>query len=110
VCWRLEKADNDRLSGLIRLHDLMQQRGEDGRPMLLVFDGCQEFQRTLPLLVADPKRPEDIDSSGEDHIYDESRYAAMSSIVKHPTRAKAHEHLPQHRGKKRPWTILRMGL
>lgn len=50
----------------------------DGRPMLYVFSTCTEIIRTLPALQHDPDRPEDVDSTGEDHAPDELRYACMS--------------------------------
>jgi transposase len=36
-----------------------------------------DFIRTIPLLVYDEKRPEDVDTDQEDHIYDEARYGIM---------------------------------
>lgn len=110
VGWRMERADNDRLNGLVRLHDLMQQRGEDGRPMLLVFEGCYEFRRTIPLLVASQTRPEDIDTDGEDHIYDESRYAAMSTWAKNPQLIRTRERLPAASVREEAYDPLRMGM
>lgn len=108
--WRLEKADNDRLNGLARLHDLMTQRAEDGRPMLLVYEGCQAFRRTIPLLVADPKRPEDIDTAGEDHIYDESRYACLSPWAKNPGLVRTRERILPAQGRREEQDPLRVGL
>jgi hypothetical protein len=37
-----------------------------------------DFLRTLPALQHDPDRPEDLDTGGEDHVADETRYACMS--------------------------------
>ena len=88
VGWTMEKANNDRISGLIALHDHMKLKAEDGRPMLLVFEHCHAFIRTIPELIADEKRPEDIDTTGEDHVYDESRYAIMSRQSKQVVRVK----------------------
>lgn len=47
--------------------------------MLQVFDTCRHFIRTLPSLVYDEKRVEDIDTDQEDHIYDECRYVLMEN-------------------------------
>ena len=55
---------------------------ENGYPMLYVFRNCRAFIRTLPLLQYDDQRPEDLDSSGEDHIADETRYFLMSRPIK----------------------------
>ena len=46
--------------------------------MLYVFDTCREFIRTVPVLPHDPDRPEDLDTTAEDHIADEARYACLS--------------------------------
>lgn len=53
-------------------------KGEDGKPMLYVFATCTHLIRTLPTLQHDPLRPEDVDTEGEDHAPDETRYACMS--------------------------------
>ena len=53
--------------------------GADGKPMLYVFETCRDFFiRTVPILQHDPDRPEDLDTSAEDHIADETRYACLS--------------------------------
>lgn len=80
--WNVIRANNDRINGLSRVHDLMKTTGDDGRPFLLVFDTCRAFIRTIPVLVVDENNPEDIDTDSEDHVYDETRYAAMSSFTK----------------------------
>ena len=85
--WKLIKADNDRINGKVQLHQLLKSKGEDGKPMLLVFDTCFDFIRTIPLLLPSAARPEDIDTTLEDHIYDETRYAIMSEYARHPGRA-----------------------
>ena len=75
-----QKGDNTRLPGKMQLHERLKF-GADGRPMLYVFENCRDFIRTIPALVYDRKRPEDIDTSGEDHIYDETRYFLMSRPI-----------------------------
>ena len=45
--------------------------------MFYVFDTCKDFIRTIPPLVYDEKNVEDIDTTQEDHIYDECRYFLM---------------------------------
>jgi hypothetical protein len=77
--WKMERANNDRRSGLQRMHDLMKTNGHDGLPQLLVFATCTAFIRTIPLMTIDSKKMEDVDTTGEDHVYDEARYAAMST-------------------------------
>ena len=71
------KGDNTRLPGKMQLHERLKF-GEDLKPMLYVFSNCRDFIRTIPALVYDARRVEDIDTAGEDHIYDETRYFLMS--------------------------------
>jgi hypothetical protein len=46
--------------------------------MLVVFDTCRDFIRTVPVLQHDANRAEDLDTSAEDHVADEVRYACLS--------------------------------
>ena len=62
-----------------------------GIPMFQVFESCKHFIRTIPALVYDEAKPEDIDTDGEDHIYDECRYLLMQ----HPISPR--EHIPYNR-------------
>lgn len=78
VGFDMEKGVNDRMSGKGRVHELLGMEGMDGRPMMLIFDTCRDFIRTIPTLVYDANKHEDVDTTGEDHIYDEVRYACMS--------------------------------
>ncbi len=80
-------ADNTRVgkAGALSGWDQMRARiagpeggAEGGAPMLYVFDTCRDFIRTVPILQHDPDRPEDLDTSAEDHIADETRYACLS--------------------------------
>ena len=54
---------------------------DDGVPMLYVFNTCKHFIRTVPNLVYDETNVEDIDTDGEDHIYDELRYVCMKNPI-----------------------------
>lgn len=73
---RFRPADNSRLAGWDQLRARLV--GVDDRPMLYVFATCRDLIRTLPAAQHDTKRPEDVDSEGEDHAVDEARYACMS--------------------------------
>jgi hypothetical protein len=54
---------------------------EHGRSMFYVFDTCKEFIRTVPSLVYSEKHVEDIDTTQEDHVYDEWRYLCMENPI-----------------------------
>lgn len=67
------KGDNKRIAGWMQMHYRMSF-DENGYPMLYVFDNCRAFIRTIPLLQFDEHKVEDLDTDGEDHVADESRY------------------------------------
>jgi len=46
-------------------------------PGLFVFDTCQHFIRTVPVMPRDERNPDDVDSDAEDHIFDLCRYRAL---------------------------------
>jgi len=75
-------ADNTRVGklGAVSGWNQVRQRilGNKVGPMLVVFDTCRDFIRTIPAQQHDPLRAEDLDTKGEDHIADETRYACMS--------------------------------
>jgi len=82
--FKMIKADKDRINGLSAVHQYLGTKAEDGRPMMLIFDHCVDFVRTIPVLTPDPSNPEDVDTKLEDHIYDETRYAVMSDFAHRP--------------------------
>ena len=43
-------------------------------PGLFIFSTCRHWLRTVPIVPRDPKNPDDVDSSSEDHLYDVTRY------------------------------------
>ena len=48
---------------------------------MYVFSNCTAFLRTIPLMLYDNVKVEDIDTRLEDHVADEWRYACMSRPV-----------------------------
>ena len=67
---------NDRTAGWMQCHYRLQT-DLNGIARFYVFNNCTEFIRTIPLLMYSDKKPEDLDTDGEDHIADEWRYACM---------------------------------
>lgn len=80
-----DRGDNTRLTGKMQLHNRLAFDAE-GVPMLYVFNTCKHFIRTIPELIYDDTDVEDIDTDGEDHIYDECRYVCMEHPVNPPTK------------------------
>ena len=74
------KGDNARLAGKMQYHSRLAF-DNNGLPMFYVFRTCEDYIRTVPNLVYSEKDVEDIDTDGEDHIYDESRYAIMMNQI-----------------------------
>ena len=70
-------GDNTRLAGKMQLHERLRFR-EDGKPMLYVFNTCQDWIRTVPNLPYSQTKPEDVDTNAEDHSYDETKYFLMA--------------------------------
>ena len=73
-------GDHQRLPGWMQCHYRLQF-DEEGYPRCYIFSTCKHFLRTIPKLTYDPQRPEDLDTTGEDHIADEWRYLCMSRPV-----------------------------
>lgn len=78
VYWN--KGDNARLAGKMQFHYRFAF-DEIGMPMLYIFKSNKHFIRTIPDLVYSERDVEDIDTTQEDHIYDECRYVLMSHPV-----------------------------
>lgn len=76
-------GDNTRLAGKMQVH--YRLRFDDtGECMLQVFSICPHTIRTLPALTYDTARPEDVNTRGEDHIYDMVRYVCMENPITPP--------------------------
>ena len=71
-----DKGKHDRLSGKMQCHYRMRF-DKTGRPMMYVFKTCKDFIRTIPNLIYDVKKVEDVDTACEDHDYDAMRYFFM---------------------------------
>lgn len=78
------KADNDRLQGWQRMHEYLAD-APDGLPYWQIFSTCDNLIRTLPALVHDDYRVEDVSDKCEDHGPESCRYGLMSrpSVVAH---------------------------
>ena len=70
------KGVNDRIPGWMQVRErmLFNERGE---AMLYIFENCKDAIRTIPLMMFDDHKPEDLSTEMEDHICDEIRYFAM---------------------------------
>lgn len=71
------KGDNDRINGMAKFREMLA-KGVDGTPKFQAFENCYDTIRTIPALIYDSHRVEDVDTDGEDHTYDMIRYHFMS--------------------------------
>ena len=83
------KGDHTRLAGLMQCHYRLAF-DDEGFPMFYVCRSCKEFIRTIPVLIYDEKKVEDVDTEMEDHIFDEWKYVCMEN--------------PLNPRKSKPWT------
>lgn len=72
------RADNQRKSGWEEMHVRFQH---GPAPLLYFLDCCSHTIRTIPELQHDEKDPEDLNTEGEDHAGDETRYACNTHPI-----------------------------
>lgn len=89
-----ERGDNKRIPGKMQIHNRLMF-DKNGTPGFQVFSTCRDFLRTVPALVYSSTAPEDVDTAGEDHIYDEWRYLCMAHPISPPPRADSPQPPPQ---------------
>lgn len=90
-----DKGTNDRINGWAEFHNRLYF-DEQGKSMFYVFANCKSFIRTIPTLVYDEHKVEDLDTEGEDHIADESRYFFVANPLKPRIRLPRVRMLPQN--------------
>jgi hypothetical protein len=70
---RLKQGTRNRVSRVATLHNWLSI-APDGLPYLLITEDCIHTVRTLPALIYDESKVEDVDTEGEDHLYDALTY------------------------------------
>ncbi len=79
-----KKGDNRREPGWQQLRQalgnipIFPNSQERSVPMLYFLENCEDSIRTIPTLQHDDVKAEDLDTEGEDHSADETRYGVMS--------------------------------
>ena len=76
----LIKGDNNRVSGWNVIHSYLFH-DDNTPPKLSIFENCHYLIKTLPGLIRDQNKPEDVDTRGEDHAADALRYALMTKPI-----------------------------
>lgn len=77
------RGNNERLQGASLFREMLDWKGVETPgeaptvivpPRLKVFKSCENWRRTVPALVHSKTNVEDVDTTGEDHNYDCTRY------------------------------------
>ena len=80
----LMRADNNRLLGIRQFRQRLKT-SIDGKPMLMAATTCEDFFRTIPMLVlveSGKTAMEDVEEkNAEDHVYDEVRQICMFKMM-----------------------------
>ncbi len=74
----LSPGDATRSVKIRQFRERLKAPADGSMPMLIVYDCCEQFIRTIPDITVHPSDPEDIDDKGEDHIYDEACHVCMA--------------------------------
>lgn len=70
-------GDSNRELKIRQFRERIRIPKDGSRPMLQVYRTCKDFIRTIPNLVMDERNVEDVDTKGEDHVYDEVCHICM---------------------------------
>lgn len=84
------RADNKRIAGW----EQIRMRLASDVPMLYFLECCKDTIRTLPLAQHDSVKVEDLDTEGEDHALDETRYAVNSRPFVTDSQSRPENHPP----------------
>lgn len=74
-------GDHNRVAGWMQMHYRLQF-DDNGMARMYIFKNCEAFIRTIPLMMYDKTKVEDLDTALEDHVADETRYLCMSRPIK----------------------------
>lgn len=88
-----DKAPGSRKIGLELVRGRMESSSAGVGPGIYWMDCCRASIATLPNLTRNPKDMDDVDTTSEDHIYDETRYRVLAGNnrrakkikINHPT-------------------------
>lgn len=74
----LTKGDNNRKAGLAKIREMMRPLA-DGLPGLIILSRCKNLIWQFENLPMSATKPEDVDTTFEDHAYDALRYLATGT-------------------------------
>jgi len=80
VTWyAADKSAGTRKNGLELVRVALENAIQGEGPGVFVMDNCEAFLETVPGLPRDEDDPDDIDTTAEDHVYDETRYMILDN-------------------------------
>lgn len=76
-----DKSPGSRVNGLELVRSRMKESAKDypENPGLWFMNHCRAAISLIPTLPRDQKKPDDVDTDAEDHIYDEIRYRVLAT-------------------------------
>jgi phage terminase large subunit len=84
--WYLDMANNDRINGAAQWLGYLGNPAQDLPAQVAISESCPRLIETMPMLLSDPRRPEDVlkvdcdeDGEGGDDPYDCARYGLMEA-------------------------------
>jgi hypothetical protein len=83
-----DKSPGSRAIGLQLARERIHATKEGVEPGLYVMDHCRAFISLVPGLTRDKKKIDDVDTTQEDHVWDETRYRVLQSSVRAATKVK----------------------
>lgn len=91
VNWK--RSRKDRFNGAAEIVRRLNSRVKDLNgnevPLLRWMERCKAPIETIPILQADPNDPNDVDTKGEDHCWDDTMYMCLDRVI--PKRAEDDE-------------------
>jgi hypothetical protein len=87
IRWRRSRKDRfNGASEIVRRLNIRRKSlhpGEPDRPALRWMERCKAPIDTLPVLQSDPNDPNDVDTKGEDHCWDDTMYMCLDRVLPH---------------------------
>ena len=78
VSWyAADKSKGTRKNGLQLMRDALESAVQGEGKGLFIMDNCKAFLETVPTLPRDEDNKDDVDTTAEDHVYDEARYMVL---------------------------------
>ena len=78
-----DKSPGSRINGLQLARDMLECALDGEGPGLFFMENCRASISLLPNLPRDPKKQDDVDTTYEDHIWDETRYRILKNGKKY---------------------------